>query len=268
MKKFCISLFILIVLAGVAFFLGWAQLSVPPGAYGVVRSKTHGVDPRPVSSGEFRWLWYKLIPTNVDIVVFRLQPVAHVFAVENTLPSANTYAAFAGISADDFSWAINASLSFSINPDSLIPLSIDTTIDNQDDFTHYEKGLAEQIEALILGRLNSGEFSAGEMEELLKNGSSALLDQEIQEQFPAITRFSCQVKTVRFPDFALYAQVRGLYEDFVSRQREYLSSSLGQKAEDRIDSRRRFDELEQYGALLTKYPVLLEYLAIENRAAK
>jgi hypothetical protein len=267
MKKFFVTLVILILLAALAFFFGWAQLEVPPDSYGVIRSKTHGVDPRPIRAGEFRWIWYKLIPTNVDIAVFRLEPVNHPIAAASTLPSGDTYAAFAGNSAD-FSWEISASLSFSINPDSLIPLVVDNNIGNQEALTNYEKKLAGHIEALIIRRLNSGEVNAGQLEELLKNGSSAVFERDILEQFPMIINVSCLVQTARFPDFALYAHVRGLYEDFIFRQREYMSSSLGQKAENRIDRQLRFEELEQYGALLTKYPILVEYLNIESKNRK
>jgi len=46
MKKFLAGLIVLVVLGGVVFFFGWVQLAVPPGSYGVLRSKTHGVDPQ------------------------------------------------------------------------------------------------------------------------------------------------------------------------------------------------------------------------------
>ncbi|MDR0315753.1 MAG: hypothetical protein LBH97_02510, partial [Treponema sp.] len=230
MKKFLATLFILIILAGVAFFFGWAQLKVPPGAYGVIHSKTHGIDPRPVQSGEFRWLWYKLIPTNVEISVFRLDPVNHSISAGNTLPSGHIYAAFARTIAGtpvDFSWEINASLSFSISPDALVSLVTEHNIGSQEALTVYEQSLAEQIEIFTLRRFNSVEAPVQLLEELLANGSSAGFEQEIQKQFPMITNVSCLVRTARFPDFALYAQIRDM---FITRQRELASASSGQKA--------------------------------------
>jgi hypothetical protein len=263
MKKFFITLFILIILGGLAFFFGWPQLTVPPGAYGIVRSKTHGVDPRLVRAGEFRWLWYMLIPTNTDVVVLRVEPVHHSLNAGNTLPSGSTYATFAGIPAD-FSWEIKASLSFTINPDALVTLVSDNNIGSQDELDAYEQGIAEKMEAFILRRLGSGEADARQLEEILKTGSSPELERELHEQFPGTDHVSCLVTAAKFPDFALYNQIRGLYEDFIARQREYTSSALAQQAENRIDTQLRFDELEQYGALLVKYPVLLDYLALER----
>jgi hypothetical protein len=264
MRKFIVTLCILIILAAGVFMLGWAQFSVPPGGYGVVRSKTHGVDPAPVRSGEFRWIWYKLIPTNVAIAVFRLEQTDHRFSIQNSLPSGNSYAAFAGVSPADFSWEISAILGFSINPDKLVQLVSDANIGSQEELAAYQKELAEKIEGLVLRRITGSGFEAGQLENLLKTGASPELEQEIAGQFPVIQDVSLLVKSARFPDFALYSRIRQLYEDFTAQQREYVATALKGQAETRIDTQLRFGELERYGELLAKYPVLLQYLALER----
>jgi hypothetical protein len=263
MKKLLVAFIILIILGGLAFFFGWAQFAVPPGAYGVVRSKTHGIDPRLIREGEFRWIWYKLIPTNVDITVYRLDRVEHSFSLSNSLPSGGTYAAFAGITAD-FSYDISASVSFSIRPEALVPLIAEYGIGSQEDLEAREKSLAGDIEAFILRRLGLEGENSEDLEEILRTGSSPALENALKEQFPAAENLQCLVKTAAFPDFALYRQVRGLYEAYLAQQRDYLAGDLREKAESRIDSRLRFDELERYGELLSKFPILLQYLAIEN----
>jgi hypothetical protein len=263
MKKVCIVFCCIIVLGGLAFFFGWAQFTVPPGAYGVMLSKTHGLDPRIIRSGEFRWLWYKLIPGNVAITVFRVEPVSHRFSAANTLPSGDTYAAFAGAGAN-FSWRIDGSLSFAIDPEALPALAGDKALDGQEALDALEGELAGQIGAFITRRLGSGELEAGQVEAILASGTDAVLEREIHTRFPMIRDFSCAINAAQFPDFALYAQVRRLYEEFVARQGEYVSDALGRQAAGRIEERMRFDELEQYGVLLSRYPVLLEYLAIER----
>jgi hypothetical protein len=262
MKKFFVTLFILLALGGVIFFFGWAQLKVPAGAYGVIISKTHGVDPHLVRSGEFRWVWYKLIPTNAQIVVFRLDPENYAVNIKNTLPSGNSYASFAGINAD-FSWELDASISFSLNPDSLVSLLAEKNINSQEALDAYKRDMAEKIEILILRRLISGEDSL-QLEEVLTGGSSAEMEREIRNQFPQAGDFSFVVKSARIPDFVLYQQLRLIYVDYIMKQREYISTALGQQAENRINTQLHFDELERYGRLLTQYPVLLEYLAMEK----
>ena len=53
MKKFLISLFILIIFSAVVFFFGWTQYRVKPEEFGVVISKTDGIDETPVENGKF-----------------------------------------------------------------------------------------------------------------------------------------------------------------------------------------------------------------------
>jgi hypothetical protein len=263
MKKFITTLFILIILGGLGVFFGWAQMGVPPDAYGIIRSKSHGIDPHLVSPGEFKWVWYKLIPTNAETIVLRLKPVNHAFSARNTLPSGAIYSTFAGLD-NTFLWAINASFYFTLKPESLIQLVTSQNISSQEELARYESDIAGQIEASILRRMNLGDEYAVYIETLLKYGESTDFEREIQSQFPLISGFSMMVKSATLPDYTLYHQVKGLYESYISVQKEYLSKGLDEKAKSRIESQLRFLELEQYGALLTRYPILLDYLATEG----
>jgi len=256
MKKFLVTFLILAILAGLGLFFGWAQQGVPPDAYGLIRSKTHGLDTRLVKPGEFRWVWYKLIPTNTATAVFRLNTVSHEFSARDTLPSGRVYAAFAGLE-DDFSWELRAAFSFNLRPESLVTLVTAHNIGDQEELSRYEQDLSADIETFILRRM-------GALEALLKDGESPELEREVQGQFPLIENFSLRVKSARFPNFDLYRQARGLYEEYIALQRDMMSGELREKARNRIEAYHRFDELEQYGALLTKYPILLDYLTLER----
>jgi len=266
MKKFFVFLLFLLILGGAAFFFGWAQLKVPVGSYGVVQSKTHGVDQRVIKSGDFRWIWYKLIPTNVVIVSFSLEPENYSININNTLPSGSTYAEFAGISAD-FSWEIKASFSFRLNQDYIVQIVSENNIYSQDELRTYSRNLSEKIEALILRQMVT--LDNTQLEELFSggtpSGSSTLVEQEVKRQFPQINDFSFTVSSCKFPDFVLYRQVRRLYEEFLEKQQEHISAVLGNRAQNRIETQLRFAELEHYGQLLEKYPILLEYLALEKK---
>jgi len=124
MKKFFSTLLVLIIIAGVGFMFGWAQFSVPPGKFGVVNSKSHGIDQKLVRPGEFRWIWYKLIPTNVKISVFSLDYCNYPINFNSSLPSGKIYADFIGLTNADFSWNLNGEMSFRLNPEMLIPVVI------------------------------------------------------------------------------------------------------------------------------------------------
>jgi hypothetical protein len=262
MKKFFTTLLVLVIIAGAVLLFGWAQLGIPPDGYGVIHSKTHGLYPRLVQPGDFRWIWYKLIPTNTRTTVLHLAPVNHEFVSDGALPSGRIYSAFAGIE-DDFSWKINAAISFSISPDAIIPLFSANTISSQEDLTRYENDIAGQIEGFIL-RCIQQEDNSKQVETLLKDGENPWLEKEIIRQFPVLHNFSLKVISAKFPDFTLYRQAKGLFEDYMTVQKEYTSGDIREMAKNRMDSMFRFDELELYGALLTKYPILLEYLSLEK----
>jgi hypothetical protein len=263
MKKFLTTLLILVIIAAAGLFFGWAQLGIPPDAYGVIRSKTHGLYPHLVKPGEFLWLWYKLIPTNTATTILRVNNVNHEFSAENSLPSGRIYSTFAGIDGD-FSWRINALISFRIDPDAIIPLFGANTVGSQDDLTLYERDIAGQIEGFIMRRIEREENS-GQVEDLLKNGENPWFDGEITQEFPFLQNFSFKIKSAQFPDFTLYRQAKSLFEDYMTVQKEYASGNIREIVKSRIDSRLQFDELELYGVLLTKYPILLEYIALENK---
>jgi hypothetical protein len=263
MRKFFISLFILLILGCAGFFIGWAQFAVPAGSYGVINSKTYGIDPDLVRPGEFRWVWYKLIPTNVQMLSFRLAPETFTVSADGSLPSGNSYAAFAGLGAD-FSWELKAQATFSLNPDALVNLTAKNSINNQEALDAYTRDVAEKIKAFVLSGLASGKADNEQLEKLLSGGQDAEMAREISGKFPEIHDLSFTVQSARFPDFILYRHVRLLYEEFLEKQREYVAAAMGKKAESRIETQLRFDELERYGELLTKFPALLQYLELEK----
>ncbi|MDR1248687.1 MAG: hypothetical protein LBK63_05215 [Treponema sp.] len=263
MKKMLGLLIALMVLAGAAFFLGWAQLPVPSGSYGVLRSKTHGLDPAVIREGEFRWVWYKLIPFNAVTLIFAPNLISVPVSVSGTLPLAETYASKTGI-AEDFSYYIEADLSFSVKPASLPSLTLTRGIKDQAGLEEYENSLAREIDFFArewLEAYAAQEQLDGASGEGLR-GVAARLEGEIGRTFPDVENLSYAIHDARMPDFALYAMARSLYGDYLDRQRELLGAEISGEAERSLSALLRFDELEKYGELLTKYPVLLQYLAL------
>jgi hypothetical protein len=265
MKNFFTVLFLLLVLGGAVFFLGWAQLKVPPGTYGVMRSKTHGTDPRVLKEGEFRWVWYKLIPTNTEITAYTLEQVSRTLETSGELPSGLIYADLAGFKAD-FSWNISGEFSFRLKSEALPRLAEEHHLRDQSGLDALAKDEAGRIESFILQRLKTYGKDEAKMEKILLSGSLQELNREIEEAFPDIENFRCLFKAVRYPDYTLYLSLKGLYEDYIGRQQIGLRDDMTREAEARVNSRLRLDELAQYGDLLTRYPVLLQYLALEKGA--
>ncbi|MCL2191364.1 MAG: hypothetical protein FWB79_05195 [Treponema sp.] len=267
MKKFLATLFILVALAGLGLFFGWAQRGVPPDAYGVLRSRSHGTDPGLIVPGEFRWVWYKLIPTNAQTSVFRLRPVQRQVGARGALPSGQVYSAFLGI-REDFSWELNAVMSFRLRPEALVPLVKAGNIGTQEDLARFEASLADEMEAVLLRWINRGDDFAWQTDALIQGGEIPALAGEIERRFPQVTDFSLRVNSARLPDFALYEQVRALHGEFVALQKEFIAGGLTDMARNRLETFARIEELEMFGALLTRFPILLEYLMIEDGRAR
>jgi hypothetical protein len=263
MKKFIITLIILIILGGAAFYFGWVQASVPAGEYGVIISKTHGVDGEIIQDGKFRWLWYKLIPTNVKTLIFKLNSVEETISVRGSLPSADTYASFSGVSMD-FSYDINGSFSFSLNPEMLIPLVENNTIRDQASLQIYMNSLSEKISSCIVQQLQSYSANPDFLETFNGNPIPPDFANTVQSQFPEINDFSCSIHNVDYPDFDLYAAAKELYQNYLSRQGEFLMEQAAAAAAEKTNAQDRYDELKRYGELLSEYPILIQYLAIEK----
>jgi len=265
MKKFLFVLLVLIILGGAGFFFGWTHLTIPPGSYGVMRSKTNGLESTVIRDGEFRWVWYKLLPTNVKISVYTIGPVKRSFSNSGSLSSGQVYAELAGIQAD-FSWEISGEFGFSLNPDYLPQFTERENVSDDAGLRGAEERLGDRIESFVLQKIKAYADVDDEktMETITLTGSVPELNSEIQSAFPEIENLDCSFHIVRYPDYALYQSLKALYKEYLASQNAVLSPGITKEAENRMNLRLRIDELAQYGELLTKYPILLQYLSIEK----
>ena len=265
MKKI-ITLIILLATTGTVFYLGWVQPSVPVGSFGVLRSKTHGTDAEVIKEGKIRWVWYKLIPNNVTITVFNIKENTILLDFSGVLPSGDTYSTLAGLKID-FSYGFSGSLSYKLKVESLPALSDRENLLSQTELDAYISRLSKEIDNHIKALL----WTYGENEKILREawetGSIDALEKSLAGSYPDIEILGCTVKTLRFPDFILYNEVRQLYRDYLTAQRTDIRDTIGRMASENIENRRRVDELAGYGELLTKYPVLIQYLALEKGIA-
>jgi len=267
MKKFLVTVFALVVLAGLGLFFGWAQRGVPPDSYGVLRTRSHGTEAALIVPGEFRWVWYKLIPTNSRTLAFRLAPVERRFRASGELPSGRIYAAFTGIPGD-FSWEIDATVSFSLRPDALVPLVKERNIGSQADLDSYLAGVADSIGATLVAMFDRGDAYVAAAGALLFYGEMPALTADIARRFPELVGLTVRINSARLPDFAMYGQAREQHREFLSLQREHIAEGLSGLTMERIGAFSRIAELELYGDLLTRFPILLQYLMIEGRLAE
>ncbi|MDR2803302.1 MAG: hypothetical protein LBB22_03310 [Treponema sp.] len=262
MKKFFTILLIIILLGAGVFFTGWTQVFVTHGSYGVLRSKSHGVYNQVIADGKFIWLWYKLIPANVKITSFNIKNQNIFVRASGVLPNAETYISFVGLKAS-FAWQVSGNVSFIINPDSLPRMTEQFNITSQQELDTYTRDLYSRISPFIEQRLAYYCEQRDVLEQINAAGSYKPLDGDIAAAFPYITRLECSLSVKQFPDYDLYESASAMYDDYIAHQREILNSQITANAAGRINSQFRLDELSKYGELLTKYPVLLDYLKIQ-----
>jgi hypothetical protein len=269
-KRFFTTL-VIIIAGGAAFFAGWAQFMVPVDSVAVLQSKTHGLDENPVRPGEFRWIWYKLIPGNVTSNIFRIKPESFSFDADGELPQADTYSALTGLKSN-FLWEVSGNLEYSINDTSLPLLVTRGGIDTQEKLDTYLEKLKTNLKNYTIQRIDSyfknlnADSGEKSMEEISIEGYILSIKRDIQNSYPFITPLVCNITVKKTPDFALYKASRDLYQNYIDRQKMILENEVALQAEKHLSSEFRFNELLRYGELLTKYPVLLKYLEIEGNS--
>ncbi len=256
------AIFILL-LGGAVFFIGWVQFAVPPGMYGVLRSKTRGVDVEVLENGRFRWTWERLIPTNTTVLLFSPTTLRRPIDISGSLPSAQEYADFVNLKGS-FSYTIKGQLSFSLKPSALPSLVSQENVKNQEDLDRWMEKEADQVTAFVSQRLRVYAEDPKDLEGLLSTTSNPRLVSEVEREFPRIEAVTCDITLAQFPNMALYQSTKTLYEAYLERQKEQLKPVVTEGADKNIADRLRFDELSRYGELLTRYPILLKYLVLEK----
>ena len=261
MKKI-ITFILLLAVGAAAFFTGWAQFSVPIGSIGVLHSKTHGTNSEIIQKGSFRWIWYKLIPHNVSISVFTIKETTLTIDFSGALPSGDIFSSMAGI-RNDFSYNFSAALSYRIRSESLPDLSEREMLYSQEDLDEYKSRLSGEIENRTRSLLWSYAENEAALKEVQETGTIIELEQNLVRTFPFIEISAFSVKTLRYPDYVLYSELRELYRDYLASQRSVLQDDIALISSENIRLHRRLDELALYGELLSKYPILIQYLSLE-----
>ena len=206
MKKFLISLFILIIFSAVVFFFGWTQYRVKPEEFGVVISKTDGEDETPVENGKFSWYWQFLLPTNAVIKTFNVEPVFVTKKIKGTLPSGDYYASYTP--KETFDYSFEFSMSLNVSPQDVIKLLQEKQISNQQDLNQYITRSADTIAQL------ASNFYLKKIQENPKFRLESVKREELlraikfYEDCPLIQLMNFSLISSKIPDFELYDRLK------------------------------------------------------------
>jgi hypothetical protein len=268
MKKFVIIFIIICLLGGAAFFFGWINIWVPANSWAVMVSKSSGYDDTLVGPDSgFVWRWQHIIPTNLTLYVFTLSEYTTRIAGKGSFPSGDVYAKAVPYNPD-FSYAIDFTVAYRLRPKALISLVKNDKLTPETLTAYYDKR-KEAMTSAVLEEL----FSLAEKGDAALLRSPFALEQRLlaalrdKDANVELTRLTPQGET-RLPDPRVYYQARQNYEA-LSAEHQRLeiekmrrAQALFEKDDAAFD--RSVAQLERYGELLNKYPVLLKYLYINN----
>lgn len=264
MKKFFVSLFILTVFAGVVFTIGWTALFLPRGSVGILSSKTSGIDPTPVMPGEFCWHWERLIPTNAEILSFNLAPVSRSATVSGKLPSGDTYASMIG-GNHDFSWKATYDVTVRVSASRLPNLVRDLGVKNQSALdTWTNDNLTRLVETAVTSVVTAAITSASPS--TLELGANPTIERDISARLASQQKdfeiVSVTITMTAVPDIALYTATAAAWKEYNDQRTARLFSAATVEAEAAFSEYLQFERFTRLGEVLTKYPVLIDYLAV------
>ena len=206
MKKFLISLFILIIFSAFVFFFGWTQYRVKPGEFGVVISKTNGIDETPIQNGEFSWYWQFLLLTNAILKTFTVEPVFVTKQIKGTLPSGEFYASFN--QKETFDYSFEFSMSLTVSEQNVITLLKENKITTQNDLSQYISNCADTIAQLTASfYLKKIQDNPNFRLESVKR-DELLREIKFYEDCPLIELMNFSLVSSKVPDFELYDKLK------------------------------------------------------------
>ncbi len=220
MKKFLACVLILAVFTGAVFYIGWTQFRVKPDTFGVVISKTNGIDSKPVLNGQFAWHWQFLLPTNATLKTFQIKPVSVQKTVNGTLPSGEAYASIYGAQGL-FDYSFSFDISLTVSPDAVIELMQLNKVTDDNDLTAYLEGaastLAQKAANYILSRAEGNpSFKAESLrrDEILRGI-------QIYKDFPEIDVSVFSITSSKLPDYNMYKKISNMQPEELNPAEKY-----------------------------------------------
>ena len=231
MKKFLACVFILAVFTGAVFYVGWTQFRVKPDTFGVVISKTSGVDKKPVLNGQFAWHWQFLLPTNASLKIFQIKPLSVQKTVSGTLPSGEAYASIYGAQGL-FDYSFTFDILLTLSPEAVVELMQQNKVTDDKDLTEYLEGagstLAQKAANYILSR---AEGNSSFRPESLKR-EEILRGIQIYKDFPEIDVSVFAITSSKLPDYNMYKKISNMQPDELNPSSKYGTEAIPAEQEE------------------------------------
>ena len=264
MKKFLISMFILLIFAGAIFFIGWGQFAVPAGSYGVMVSKTSGISQKTIVPGEFCWFWERLLPTNTSMRIFSIIPVTRTTTISGELPSADIYSPMLE-GSPNFSYKFSVQTELMMKSNYLPNFVRRTDAKENEQLQEYlnQQGdlIAQEVIQYILSKsldnANNLMLLATDTEEL-KTGINA------DSKFKDLEISNITVKTAQMPDTELYNIAKASYAEFQAKVKQSLAELTKNQSTITANDYLQIERFARWGKILQEYPILIDFLAVSR----
>ena len=262
MKKFIFFMILLLIVAGTVFYFGWIR--IPENTVGLIYSDIAGYDKEFMKPGKINWRWQKLIPKNYSIKIYANDTLKSDITVSGELPSGNVYASVLD-GNPDFSYETHISISYRIIEDYLYNLAVNGQL--HDNGTYSLTASAEEKLNSICSQVMKGEAEAA-VNENRKAASGKELADKIRKEIEAGSEMfkiiSIETTYTDFPDTELYNEGKKQYLEMLSTRKELALTQEKDNAAYSTEIEKRIETLKKYGALLTEYPILIEYLKTKD----
>lgn len=261
--KALLVLLLVVIFCGAGFFIGWIQPQLPANSYAVLHTKTNGVEDDVIQAGEFTWRWQRLIPKNTTLHVFELAPFRTEVEMTGTLPSGVLYSDYLP-DTPDFSFDISFAITLTLVPEELPMLVSEHGITGESVQSWYESEaqfLAQMATEFILQIEDPADlYDAGRISEQLRS--------HVQYAGEAVEVIDIRPVVIHLPDLDLYLAAKQAFMEISRAQKEARTAAIRQLEPQRERERQTIAMLQEYGRLLSEYPVLVDFIGVLEKAGK
>jgi hypothetical protein len=259
MKKIIVIMVLLLAAGGAVFHLGWVQMKLPANSVGVAFTKTRGWDAEPLPPGRFVWRWERLLPGNMALHVYPIETYSADISLSGGLPSGEVYALFME-GRPSFRYSIRFVVTYRLKPEHFPLLASRDKV--------LPEGLPAYAESLKAGMTEAASAAVDEFFASPPREGAALsadaLKTRILARHPFLDIEAVNAVETSLPDPALYARGRELYFAAQDGRKEAVFGESRELAVETLREERQLERLKKYGELLSRYPDLIEFLAIEK----
>lgn len=264
MKKLIFSFLLILLLGGTIFYFGWIQILLPPNTFAVIFTKTGGWEDRVIYPGTFSWKWERLLPTNMTLYKFSIQSMNYQSKIQGVLPSGDLYASLLEESPD-FNYSFSYNIEYSLIPEKL-PALIQEGRYNENNIDKLYKTIEQQFQSslneIIYNTIREEKYD--DIDFFYSSVPDLLKDLSVTK-IPEINVLLINPVHIEYPDFQLYEKLKNQYFSLMDVRHRSLTEEESKRVSQDVTSEREFELLAKYGELLTKYPVLLQYLSLKSK---